>query len=87
MGWGSSGTGGVADRLGDVAAQLAGIADALADAALDRLREASESLPPGGEPDRELLAEERRITRARRAVEKAVALLAPDVRAGADDTA
>jgi hypothetical protein len=75
----------VADRLGDVAAQLAGIADTLADAALDRLREATESLSRGGEPDRELLAEERRITRARRAVEKAVALLDPEVRADAGD--
>jgi len=67
----------VADRLADVAAELAGIAETLADAALDRLREASEGLAGGGEPDRELLAEERRITRARRAVEKAVTLLDP----------
>jgi len=76
----------MADRLEEVAAQLAGIADTLADAALDRLREATESLSRGGEPDRELLAEERRITRARRAVEKAVALLDPEVRADAGDT-
>jgi len=76
----------MADRLEEVAAQLAGIADTLADAALDRLREATESLSRGGEPDRELLAEERRITRARRAVEKAVTLLDPEVRADAGDT-
>ena len=48
--------------------RLEGIADELADLAIDRLRAAVE-----GEAD--AAAEERRITRARRAVEKAAALL------------
>ena len=55
----------------DVRARLESVAEELADLALDRLREASDS--PG---DRErLVAEERRLTRARRAVEKAASLL------------
>ena len=58
----------------DIAARLEGIADELADLALDRLQEAAAG---GGDRDR-LVAEERRLTRARRAVEKAVALLAAE---------
>lgn len=55
----------------DVRARLESLAEELADLALDRLREAADS--PG---DRErLVAEERRLTRARRAVEKAANLL------------
>jgi len=57
--------------LEELRARLEGIADELADAALDRLREAAAT---GGDA-----AEERAITRARRAVERAVHLLkAPD---------
>ncbi|MHB8681091.1 MAG: hypothetical protein ACYDA2_03210 [Acidimicrobiales bacterium] len=59
----------------DVAERLAAIAEELGDLALDRLREASASLGEGSEPDPALMAEERRITRARRSVEKAVQLL------------
>ena len=58
-----------------MAARLAALADTLGDLALDRLRQASESVRAGEEPDPALVAEERRITRARRAVDKAVALL------------
>ncbi len=55
----------------DVRARLESLAEELADLALDRLREASDS-----PEDRDrLVAEERRLTRARRAVEKAAALL------------
>jgi hypothetical protein len=60
----------------DIAERLASIAEELADLALDRLRQAADSLRGGGEPDPQLTAEEKRITRARRAVDKAVVLLA-----------
>ena len=53
----------------DVRERLESIAEELADLALDRLRSATE------DGDADAAAEERRITRARRAVEKAVALL------------
>jgi hypothetical protein len=59
----------------DIAERLAGIAEELADLAIDRLREAQAEVRGGGDPDPALLAEERRVTRARRAVEKAVQLL------------
>ena len=65
----------------DIAGRLSGIAEELADLAIDRLREAQASLRQGREPDPALLAEERRMTRARRAVEKAAALLDPAERA------
>jgi len=61
--------------LDDLAGRLDGLAEELADAALDRLRQIAESVGAGEEPDPGLSAEERRITRARRAVEKASALL------------
>jgi hypothetical protein len=61
----------------DVAGRLGAIAEELADLAIDRLQEAQASVRAGGDPDPALLAEERRITRARRAVEKAVSLLEP----------
>ncbi|MCA1691059.1 MAG: hypothetical protein ABR540_14070 [Acidimicrobiales bacterium] len=55
----------------DLRARLEGMAEELADLSLDRLREAA------GSPDERdrLMAEERRFTRARRAVEKAAMLL------------
>lgn len=61
--------------LEDLSDRLAAVAEELADAALDRLREASHRTGDDGRPDPATLAEERRITRARRAVEKAAALL------------
>ncbi len=59
----------------DIAERLAGISEELADLALDRLREASEAVRAGGQPDPDLTAEEKRITRARRSVDKAAMLL------------
>lgn len=59
------------DRISDVVARLQAVADDLADLTLDRLREAAT-----GEGDATALAaEERRLTRARRAVDKAIAVL------------
>jgi hypothetical protein len=59
----------------DIAERLAAISDELADLALDRLREASEAVRAGAQPNPELTAEEKRITRARRSVDKAATLL------------
>jgi hypothetical protein len=60
----------------DIAERLSAIGEELADLALDRLREAADSVRAGGVPDPALTAEEKRITRARRSVEKAAVLLA-----------
>ncbi len=60
----------------ELAERLGAIAEELGDLALDRLRRAAQELSADGRPDARLVAEERRITRARRAVEKAAALLA-----------
>lgn len=65
----------MAGELQDIRARLEAIAEELADLALERLRE---SIDAGG---RELPVDERRLTRARRAVEKAATILAaPDDR-------
>jgi hypothetical protein len=56
----------------DLRDRLAAIAEELGDRAIDRLRDA---LDDGGGPDAVAVAEEKRLTRARRAVEKAVHLL------------
>ncbi len=71
----------------DIAERLSAIAEELTDLSLDRLRRASEAVRSGEGPDRSLIAEEKRITRARRAVERAAAALGgPDApMAGADD--
>jgi hypothetical protein len=71
----------------DIAERLSAIGEELADLALDRLREAADGLRSGGSPDPALVSEEKRITRARRSVEKAVQLLSgPSARgAGLDD--
>ena len=61
--------------LGELAERLGVIAEDLADAALDRLRQNADAVRAGGEPDPGLAAEEKRITRARRSVEKAAGLL------------
>jgi hypothetical protein len=65
----------VSTEPADIAERLSGISEELADLALDRLREASEAVRAGGQPDPELTAEEKRITRARRSVDKAATLL------------
>ena len=69
----------------EIAGRLAAIGEELADLALDRLRQASDEVRGGGRPDPAVTAEEKRITRARRAVEKAVQLLAGPSSAGFDD--
>ena len=63
----------MAGEFDDIRRRLEGIAEELADLAIARLRD---SIDAGGH---ELPVDEKRLTRARRAVEKAVALLAePD---------
>jgi hypothetical protein len=59
------------DRLEELAGRLDSLAEDLADLALDRLRAAAAD----GDDPAPAVAEERRLTRARRAVEKAAALL------------
>jgi hypothetical protein len=59
----------MAGEFADITRRLEGIAEELADLAIARLRE---SIDAGGT---ELPADERRLTRARRAVEKAIAVL------------
>lgn len=59
----------MAGEFDDVRRRLESISEELADLAIERLRE---SIDAGG---RELPVDERRLTRARRAVEKAVAIL------------
>lgn len=63
----------MSDDLDELAAELRALAEQLADLALDRLRRATDPEDPGAEA---AAAAERRITRARRAVEKAAGLLA-----------
>ena len=63
----------MAGEFDDIRRRLEVIAEELADLAMERLRE---SIDAGGS---ELPVDERRLTRARRAVEKAAAILAePD---------
>jgi hypothetical protein len=59
----------VAGEFDDIKGRLEGIAEELADLAIVRLRE---SIDAGGT---ELPVDEKRLTRARRAVEKAIHLL------------
>jgi hypothetical protein len=59
----------VAGEFDDIRTRLEGIAEELADLAIVRLRE---SIDAGGN---ELPVDEKRLTRARRAVEKAIAVL------------
>jgi hypothetical protein len=63
----------MAGEFQEIRARLQTIAEELADLAIERLRE---SIDAGGQ---ELPVDERRLTRARRAVERAAAILAePD---------
>ncbi len=59
----------MAGEFDDIRARLEGIAEELADLAMARLRE---SIDAGGT---ELPVDEKRLTRARRSVEKAIAIL------------
>ena len=63
--------------LDEIRSRLEQLAEELADLALDRLREAAAEAREHGDGDamQEATAAERRITRARRAVERAVAIL------------
>jgi hypothetical protein len=67
--WGLWQAGRVAGEFDDIRQRLEAIGEELADLAMDRLRE---SIDAGGD---ELPVDERRLTRARRAVEKAAAIL------------
>lgn len=67
--------GGAVPGTDGVVERLAAAAEELADLALDRLQQAVTDAAPDGEEARSLAADERRITRARRAVERAVAIL------------
>ena len=60
--------------MADLAGRLEGMADELTDMALDALRRATSGDPDSLEAG-DALAIERRIVRARRAVEKAIAVL------------
>ena len=62
----------MAGEFDDIRGRLEAISEELADLALERLRE---SIDAGG---KELPVDERRLTRARRAVEKAAAILRTD---------
>jgi hypothetical protein len=67
----------VSTEIAEIRERLLLISEQLADLALDRLREAVDAGAAAS-------AEERRFTRARRAVEKAAALLADDPAADED---
>ena len=71
----------------DIAERLEAIAEEIADLALDRLHAAAGEVRATGDPDPALVAEERRLTRARRSVEKAAQVLrhGSSPRSGADD--
>jgi hypothetical protein len=59
-------------ETGEIVERLEAIAEHLAELALEELRQVADRLEPGEKPD---LAEERRLTRARRAVDKAASVL------------
>jgi hypothetical protein len=70
-------SGELVDDLAELRQRLEDIAEELASLALERLREAAGRHDADGRPD--AASEERRLTRARRAVERALAALAePD---------
>jgi len=69
----------VAGEFDDIRSRLEGIAEELADLAIIRLRE---SIDAGGS---ELPVDEKRLTRARRAVEKAISILKEPDDSGFDD--
>jgi hypothetical protein len=69
----------------DAADRLAAIAEEIGDMAFDRLRESASAVRRDGAPDPAVIAEEKRLTRARRAVEKAVVLLRQAPVSGGED--
>ena len=62
-------------ETGEIVERLEAIAEHLSELALEELRHVAEALEPGEKPNPALLIEERRLTRARRAVEKAMSVL------------
>ena len=60
-----------------MARRLSALAEELADLEYDRLRDAVAAARENGEPDPDLVAEVKRLTRARTSVEKAATLLRP----------
>ncbi len=64
------------EAMADIAARLNAMTEELTDIAMDALRAAAQSDPDSAEAG-EALRVERRIVRARRAIEKAVTVLAP----------
>jgi len=75
-----------ADAMASMADRLEGIVEELTDMAIDALRRAGSGDPDSAETG-EALAMERRILRARRAVERAVVALATAGREPLDDGA
>ena len=71
--------------LEELAGRLESIAEDLADAVLDVLRRNADAVRSGAGPDPALVAEEKRLTRARRAVEKAAGLLGAGPTGAFDD--
>ena len=69
----------------EIAERLEAIAEEIADLALDRLHAAAGDVRRGGDPDPAVIAEERRLTRARRAVQKAADVLRTGAKTGASD--
>ncbi len=69
--------------MADMAERIAGMVEELTDMALDALRRATSGDPDSLEAG-EALALERRIVRARRALERAVAVLGDGASAGRD---
>ena len=65
------------EELEAIADRLEAIADQLDDLIVDRIRTALSFVSEGDEPDPALLAEEKRLSRARRSVAKAVGILKP----------
>jgi hypothetical protein len=68
----------------DMAARLEGMVEELTDMAIDALRRATSGDPDSLEAG-EALAVERRIVRARRALEKSISVLREGARAAYDD--
>jgi hypothetical protein len=74
------------DAVASMAERLEGIVEELTDMAIDALRRATSGDPDSAETG-EALALERRILKARRALERAVAALSPAAREPLDDGA
>jgi hypothetical protein len=68
------------EELEMIADRLESVADQLDDLITDRIRCALREVAEGDEPDPVLLAEEKRLSRARRSIAKAVVILRPPER-------